>query len=92
MAFGSAAVLVIVGTAGALLIDGLAGQLLAIALISIGLGGAVLLLFLEVGLSEDHQRARDESRRQREQARPEAAKGIGSSRRSHSPRWPRRPE
>jgi hypothetical protein len=41
----------------------LTGDVLAIALISAGLGGALLLMFLDVGLSEDRQRARDEERR-----------------------------
>jgi uncharacterized membrane protein len=43
---------------GAALAGGLTGQLLAIALITLGLGGALLLAFFEVGLSEDRERAR----------------------------------
>jgi hypothetical protein len=67
-AFGSAAVLVAAGGACALLLGGLTGQVLAIALISLGLGGALLLLFLEVGLSEDRERARDEAKGARDEA------------------------
>jgi hypothetical protein len=59
-AFGSAGALALVGLLCGILIDGLAGQVLAIALISIGLGGALLLVFYEVGLSEDQARARAE--------------------------------
>jgi fatty acid desaturase len=82
MAFGSAAVLVVAGGLSVALIGGLTGQVLAIALISVGLGGALLLLFFEVGLSEDRERAReDERRRQRAQRR----------RRLRLPRRPRRP-
>jgi hypothetical protein len=55
--------LVLVGVLCAALVGGLTGEVLAIALVSIGLGGAVLLVFLEVGLSEDRQRAHDAERR-----------------------------
>ncbi len=48
-----------------MLVAGLAGQILTIALISAGLGGAVLLVFLEVGLSEDRERTAREARRRR---------------------------
>lgn len=65
LAFGSAAGLVAVGGACLALIGGLTGEVLAIALISAGLGGAVLLAFLEVGLSEDRARAREREQRRR---------------------------
>jgi hypothetical protein len=65
LAFGSAAVLVVAGAICAAVIGEGTGQVLAIVLISIGLGGALLLLFLEVGLSEDREHARDEERRRR---------------------------
>lgn len=65
LAFGSAAVLVVAGAISAVLTRGLVGDVVAIALVSAGLGGAVLLVFLEVGLSEDRERAREEERRQR---------------------------
>ena len=49
-----------------MLVAGLVGQILTIALISVGLGGGVLLVFLEVGLSEDRERtAREERQRRR---------------------------
>jgi hypothetical protein len=60
LAFGSAAALVVAGGLCAVLIDGVIGEVLAITLATIGLGGALLLLFLEVGLSEDRDRAADE--------------------------------
>jgi hypothetical protein len=65
LAFGSAAALVIAGGVCAVLVAGVTGQVLTIVLVSAGLGGAVLLVFLEVGLSEDRERARDEDRRRR---------------------------
>jgi hypothetical protein len=82
--FGSAGLVVLAGGLCAALVHGLIGQLLTFVLISVGLGGAVLLLFLEVGLSEDRDRARDEQSRR---ARP----GPRTTARMRSPRRPRRP-
>ena len=64
-AFGTAGLLVIAGGLCGVLVDGLAGQVLAIALIALGLGGALLLIFFEVGLSEDKARAREKRARRR---------------------------
>jgi hypothetical protein len=50
-------------------VGGLAGQVAAIALVSAGLGGALLLAFYEVGLSEDRDRAEEEKRRRRDEFR-----------------------
>jgi hypothetical protein len=63
-AFGAAAALTL-GGIGAAVAGGLVGQVLAIAGITLGLGGALLLLFYEVGLSEDRDRARRARRRRR---------------------------
>jgi fatty acid desaturase len=84
VAFGSAALLAVVGVLCGVLIHGLAGQILAIALISFGVGGALLLVFYEVGLSEDHERERDERarRRRRRSAPPPHAPRPGGRRRS----------
>jgi hypothetical protein len=68
VAYGSALVVTLAGV-GAAVAGGLVGQVFAIALISLGLGGALLLVFFEVGLSEDRARARDEER-QRWRRRP----------------------
>jgi hypothetical protein len=65
LAFGSAAALVVAGALCALLIDGLTGEVLAIALITFGLGAVVLLVFFEVGLSEDRELERERKRRRR---------------------------
>jgi hypothetical protein len=88
LAFGMAGLLVVAGGACAAFVHGLTGQLLTIVLISLGLGGAVLLLFLEVGLSEDRERARETARRRRL-----SSHGTSSPRTSRSPqvRRPRRP-
>ena len=63
VAFGSAAVMTLAGI-GAAVAGGLVGQVLAIALITFGLGGALLLAFLEVGLREDRDRERDKEPRE----------------------------
>jgi uncharacterized membrane protein len=83
LAFGSAAALVVAGAICAVLIGGLTGEVLAIALITLGLGEAVLLLFLEVGLSEERELAREEKRRRQ--------RTSAGERRLRHRRWPRRP-
>jgi hypothetical protein len=70
VAFGSAGALAVAGLLCGLLVSGLAGQVLAIALISLGLGGALLLVFFEVGVSEDQERERDERARRRRRSPP----------------------
>jgi hypothetical protein len=82
VAFGLAGAMTVVGVLCGVLIDGLAGQVLAIALISFGVGGALLLVFYEVGLSEDHEREREErARRKRRSAPPPHAPRSGWRRR-----------
>jgi hypothetical protein len=68
------------------LVAGLVGQILTIALISAGLGGGVLLVFLEVGLSEDRERIAREERQRRRRSGPADAR-----RRPWLRRPPRRP-
>jgi hypothetical protein len=63
LAYGAAALLTVAGF-GSAAIGGLAAQLVAIALVSAGLGGALLFAFYEVGRSEDRDRAEEEKRRQ----------------------------
>jgi hypothetical protein len=83
LAFGSAAALVVAGPICAALVSGLTGEVLAIALITLGLGAAVLLMFLEVGLSEERQLAREEKQRRR--------RATDEERRLRPRRRPRRP-
>jgi hypothetical protein len=63
--FGSAGLMVVCGAVCAAAISGEVGQLLAMILIGLGLILATALVFLEVGLSEDRERAKDERRRGR---------------------------
>jgi hypothetical protein len=64
VAFGSAAAVAVIGGICAAVFPGLTGQLLALVLISVGLGAVVLLVFYEVGLSEDKERAAEQERRE----------------------------
>jgi uncharacterized membrane protein len=82
LTFGSAAALVIAGSICAALVGGLTGEVLAIALITLGLGAVLLLMFFEVGLSEERELAKEQKRRQR---------STGGERRLRPRRWPRRP-
>jgi uncharacterized membrane protein len=87
LAFGSAAASVIVGLACAVLVGGITGEVLAVVLMSAGFAGGVLLLFLEVGLGEERDLARDRERRRRRDVR-----SLGLRRGARLTRRPRRPE
>ena len=80
-AFGSAAALIIAGVACAALISGGTGQILAMALIGLGLVAATSLVFFEVGLSEDRERARE-----RQLSSPERADRTTRRKRPKLPR------
>jgi len=86
LAFGSAAALVLAGALCAALIGGVAGEVLTIVLMSAGLAGALLLVFLEIGLGEERDLAREERRRGRRSARV-----LGERRRARQGHRPRRP-
>jgi hypothetical protein len=64
--FGSAALLVVAGAVCAAVFSPGLGEDLALVLISLGAVLAVSLVFLEVGFSEDRERAREEAARARE--------------------------
>jgi hypothetical protein len=89
LAFGSSAGLVVAGVLCAVLIEGVAGEAIMIGLVAAGLGGALLLLFAEVGLSEDRDRDAEEDpsqggarrRPERGSRRPAAPDGPPPSRR-----------
>jgi hypothetical protein len=87
VAYGTAGMLVLAGVLCALLVSGVTGQVLTIVLLSLGLGGLVLLVFLEIGLSEERDLAREHDQRQREL-------GTNEPKRRRRPpriRTPRRP-
>jgi hypothetical protein len=63
LGFGTAVLLVVLGAVGAAVFPGTVGQVIAMVLIGLGLVMATSLVFLEVGLSEDRERAREERQR-----------------------------
>jgi hypothetical protein len=77
-------VLVVAGVACAALVGGVVGEVLTIVLIAAGLAGALLLVFLEIGLGEERDLAREEERRRRRDER-----ALAPRRRLRN--WPRRP-
>jgi hypothetical protein len=85
-AFGLTLALVLAGSASAALVGGVTGQVLTIVLISAGVAGAVLLVFLEIGFSEDRELARDAERR-----RGRAMRRLAARRGRWVTRRPRRP-
>ena len=60
--YGMAGLLVLLGVLAAVAIGGTTGPLITYALIALGLVLATSLVFYEVGLSEDRDRARDEQK------------------------------
>ena len=74
VAFSLAAALVLAGAACAALVNGVTGEVLTIVLISAGLAGALLLVFLEIGLGEERENAREEQRRRRRARRAQDAR------------------
>ena len=69
--FGSAALLVVAGIACAFAFGGTLGQNLAFVLVALGLVLATSLVFYEVGLTEDRERAREEAEKRRTSQPPE---------------------
>lgn len=57
--YGSAGLLVVIGVVCAVVVGGGTGQILALVLISVGCVEFTALIFYEVGLSEDRERARE---------------------------------
>jgi hypothetical protein len=86
--FGSAGLLVLAGAVSGAVVGGGLGEILALVLISLGCVEAVSLVFLEVGLSEDRERAREEAARRRKDpgrrlSRPRLDRMRGRPRRLH---------
>lgn len=77
---------VIAGGLCAAFVGGVVGEVLTVVLLSAGLAGALLLVFLEVGLGEERELARDRARLRRRKLR------ALSARRAIRPRSRRRPQ
>jgi hypothetical protein len=59
LSFGAACLLIVLGLIADPVLGGITGEATAIGLISLGAIAVMSLIFLEVGLSEDHARERD---------------------------------
>ena len=68
-AYGSAAALMLVGVICGFAVSGLVGDIIRLSLITLGMGAVLLLVFYEIGLSEDKARAKEEEARR--ERRPE---------------------
>ena len=100
--YGSSVGLVLVGGVCAALVGGMAGELIAMAMIGSGLVILTGLVFMEVGLSEDRDRARedrgraredrDREREDRDRERPDPDRELASRRGSPAPSPRRRLE
>lgn len=94
LSYGASVVVVIAGAVCAATVPGFAGDLLMFVLVSAGLCAITTLIFLEIGLGEDRDLAREAAARKpdREHTRaagPERPGAISRGRRR--PRFPRRP-
>jgi hypothetical protein len=47
----------------AILVGGVTGEVLTVVLMSLGLGGGLLLVFFEIGVGEERELAREQERR-----------------------------
>ncbi|HTX30129.1 MAG TPA: hypothetical protein VMD09_02025 [Solirubrobacteraceae bacterium] len=63
--YGSALLLVLVGVGVGISFGGTVGQVAALVLVGLGLVQAVALVFYEVGLSEDRERAQEEAKKRK---------------------------
>jgi uncharacterized membrane protein YjfL (UPF0719 family) len=68
-AYGAAAALALLGGILGFVIPGLVGQIVRLSLITLAMGAVLLLVFYEIGLSEDKARAREEEERREQQGR-----------------------
>jgi uncharacterized protein HemX len=83
--FGSAGVLVVLGIVCAVAFSGGLGQNLAFTLVALGLVLATALVFYEVGLTEDKDRAREERKRAQEQEAAAKRDQEAAAKREHDP-------
>src|ERR1700733_8632263 len=86
--FGSAGVLVglvVLGIVCAFAFSGGLGQNLAFTLVALGLVLGTALVFYEVGLTEDKDRAREDRKRAREQKAPASQEREAAAKREHPP-------
>jgi hypothetical protein len=91
LAFGSTALMAVVGIVCELLARDLTAETVGIVLMLLGFLGLLMLVFLEVGLSEDRARAREGARLAELAQQAERPAARHPPRRLRPPRRPRRP-
>jgi hypothetical protein len=74
LTFGSAFLAIVLGATLGPALGGVDGEAVAISLVSLGAIAIVSLVFLEVGLSEDRERAREDERRRQPPRPPRRAR------------------
>ncbi len=87
-AYGSAAGLAVLGGILGFVIPGLVGQIVRLSLVTLAMGAVLLLVFYEIGVSEDKARAREEEERRKERGREH----LDDERRRWTSGRPRRPD
>ncbi|MFL5862633.1 MAG: hypothetical protein ACJ780_17970, partial [Solirubrobacteraceae bacterium] len=91
--YGASIAVALVGVGCGALIPGTAGGTAATVLVGLGLVGLVSLVFYEVGLTEDRDRAREAlDREPRREDRDRRSPGPPAVGRTHQPGRPRPPE
>lgn len=88
--YGASIAVALVGVACGALIPGTAGGTAATVLVGIGLVGVVSLVFYEIGLTEDSDRAREAPRE--EPGPDEGERGSPTAGHGHLPGRPRSPD
>jgi hypothetical protein len=68
--YGAIAVVILLAGLSRVVINGFGAEVAALTVIALALGAIVLLVFYEVGLSEDKARAEEEAERARRRAGP----------------------
>jgi hypothetical protein len=81
--YGSVGVVMVIGVLCRVMVGGFVGEIIALTLLSLGAGAIVVLVFIEVGLSEDRARAKEERARR--------APGVPTHRPPRPRSRPRRP-
>lgn len=84
--YGSAVGLIAVGVVCGFAVPGLVGDIIRLTLITLAMGWVILLVFYEIGLSEDKARAKEEEERRGRQPEHDEREP-----RPWLPRRPRRP-
>jgi hypothetical protein len=81
LSFGGSVLLLVLAAIAGPVLGGITGEAVAIALACVGGIAIVSLVFLEIGLSEDRERARDGARERERECQGERQPPIGLLRR-----------